>query len=67
MIRRLTALYRRLRKVWACSCLRAHIAQLEMGLGRADLWAADDPVVGAMYAAQLAALRVQLAVLERAP
>lgn len=60
----LTTLCKRLRTCWTTSCLRAHIAQLELGLSRPDLWPADHATIAALYAAQIAALRCELAVLE---
>jgi hypothetical protein len=62
----LTALCRRMRIYWSASFLRAHIAQLEMGLelSRPDLRPIEDAAMAPLYAAHIAELHCELAVLE---
>lgn len=54
----------RLARAWRAHCLQARICQLSTLLARPDLWPTTDRTTIALWDAQLAALRCELALLE---
>lgn len=54
----------RFARAWRAHCLQARIAQLSTLLARPDLWPTTDLTTIAVWAAQLAELRCELALLE---
>lgn len=66
LLQRVRMAAQRLQRAWRMHCLHIRIAQMDLVLARPDLTAGADATTQALWAAQRAALRCELAALERA-
>lgn len=66
LLQRVRLVAQRLQRIWRMHCLHTRITQMDLLLARPDLTAGADLPTQALWAAQRAALRCELAALERA-